>query len=105
MNTYRPFRLWRAFLSALSAFALAAMLAVGVPALAQAQCLSQSQARAAVSNGQAQPLGRVAGSVRGEIVRADLCREGGRLVYVLSVLSGGRVDTRVVDAQSGNVLR
>ncbi|WP_208979157.1 PepSY domain-containing protein [Stappia stellulata] len=105
MHRYRPARLSRAFRSALSAFAFAAVLAVAVPGFAQAQCLDQSQARAAVANGQALPLGRVAGSVGGEIVRADLCREGGRLVYVLSVLSGGRVDNRVVDAQSGRILR
>jgi hypothetical protein len=105
MHTHPPFRLSRAARAALTAFALIAASFVALPTSAQAQCLSQPQARAAVSSGQALPLGRVAGAVGGEIVRADLCREGGRLVYVLSVLSGGRVDTRVVDAQSGQVLR
>lgn len=51
------------------------------------------------------PLGAVSRSVGGEIVRADLCEQGGRLVYVLSVLSGGKVTKRVVDAKSGQALR
>ncbi|MCA1241365.1 PepSY domain-containing protein [Stappia stellulata] len=105
MHTHPSFRLLKASRPALTAVVLFAMLALAQPVTAQGQCLSQPQARAAVSSGQALPLGRVAGAVGGEIVRADLCREGGRLVYVLSVLSGGRVDTRVVDAQSGRVLR
>lgn len=72
---------------------------------AEAACLSQSEARTAVSSGEARPLGSIAGAVSGEIVRADLCREGGRLVYVLSVLTGGRVANMVVDARSGRLLR
>jgi hypothetical protein len=85
---------------------LALALALVVPAgAASAQCLSQQQARSAVQSGEALPLGSVAGAVGGEIVRAELCREGGRLVYMLSVLSGGRVANRVVDARSGQVLR
>ncbi|MHC5654266.1 PepSY domain-containing protein [Stappia sp.] len=96
----------RSLLRRLVAVLLAGTLgSVLVVAEAQAACLSQGEARAAVQNGEAQPLGRVAGAVGGEIVRADLCREGGRLVYVLSVLSGGRVANRVVDARSGQVLK
>lgn len=105
MDTHLPFRPRKALRSALTALALIAGLIIALPTFAQAQCLSQAEARAAVSSGQVLPLGRVAGAVGGEIVRADLCREGGRLVYVLSVLSGGRVDTRVVDARSGSMLR
>ncbi len=74
-------------------------------AAAQAACLSQSEARAAVANGQARSLGSLAGSVGGEIVRADLCKEGGRFVYRLSVVIGGKVVQRVLDASSGQVLQ
>lgn len=84
---------------------LGAVLAVSATSGAEAACLSQSEARTAVSSGEARPLGSIAGAVSGEIVRADLCREGGRLVYVLSVLTGGRVANMVVDARSGRLLR
>lgn len=87
-----------------AAAALAALAVLAVPQAAMAACLSPSQARAAIANGQAQPLGAIAGAVRGEIVRAELCEQGGRLVYRLSVLSGERLVTRVVDARTGQVL-
>ncbi|MEH0071960.1 hypothetical protein V6L77_19320 [Pannonibacter sp. Pt2-lr] len=51
-----------------------------------------------MASGQAQPLGAVAGSAGGEIVKAQLCIEGGRYVYRLSVLANGQVTTVVVDA-------
>ena len=63
-----------------------------------AQCLSQSEARQAVASGQAASLGSVAGQAGGEILRADLCREGGRYVYRLQVSKGGQVQTVVVNA-------
>ncbi|MXN65696.1 hypothetical protein GR183_12345 [Stappia sp. GBMRC 2046] len=81
------------------------MAVVSAGETAWAACLNQSQARQAVASGQARPLGAVSRSVGGEIVRADLCEQGGRLVYVLSVLSGGKVTKRVVDAKSGQALR
>ncbi|MBO0345182.1 PepSY domain-containing protein [Roseibium limicola] len=65
---------------------------------AAAQCLSQGEARQAVASGQAQPLGSLMGQVGGEIVKADLCIEGGRYVYRLSVLVGGQVQTKVINA-------
>lgn len=86
---------------------LALALALVVPATAaSAQCLSQQDARAAVQSGDARPFGSVAGAVNGEILRAELCREGGRLVYVLSVLlPDQRLQERIIDARSGQVLR
>jgi len=78
------------------AAALLFLLAGLVPAAAN--CLSQGEAQQAVASGQAQPLGAVAGSVGGEIVKAQLCIEGGRYVYRLSVLANGQVTTVVVDA-------
>ncbi|MBA5776374.1 PepSY domain-containing protein [Stappia sp. F7233] len=84
---------------------LTVSLCVPLAGGAAAACLSQAEARQAVSSGQARPLGSMAGAAGGEIVRADLCEQGGRLVYVLSVLSGGRVVQRVLDARSGKVLK
>lgn len=65
---------------------------------ASANCLSQAEARTAVANGQAAPLGSVAGSVDGEIVKAQLCQQGGGYVYVLSVLKNGVVTNVTVNA-------
>ncbi|MCY1708616.1 PepSY domain-containing protein [Pannonibacter sp. SL95] len=77
---------------------LAALVGTSMPSSASAACLSQGEAQQAVSSGQAQPLGSVAGTVQGEIVRAQLCEEGGRYIYRLSVLENGQVTTVVVDA-------
>lgn len=89
--------------------ALLAFLTVGFMLVAEpawANCLSGSEARAAVQSGQAQPLRNVAGGLGGEVVKAQLCRRGGRLVYEVGVLqSNGQVARRVVDARSGQVLR
>lgn len=87
----------------LRAAALALALVAAGPAAAQ--CLSGGEARQAVASGQAQPLGAIAAGIPGKIVRADLCRAGGRLVYELSVLSGNQVRRMTVDARSGAVLR
>lgn len=80
------------------------------PALAQASgCLGPDAARVEVQNGAAQPFSRfrsqVAAQAGGEVLSADLCRSGGRLVYQVSVLVGGRqVVNLTVDAQSGTIL-
>ena len=52
-------------------------LALALPA--QAACLSQAEARQVVASGQAKSLGSVAGQVGGEIVKAELCRQGWRV--------------------------
>ncbi len=66
---------------------------------AQAACLSSSQTRQAVANGQARPLGSL--SVNGQILSAKLCEQGGGLVYVLSVLNNGNVSQVTLDARTG----
>ncbi|WP_417684621.1 hypothetical protein [Roseibium sp.] len=76
---------------------LIVMLALA-PLPAAAQCLSQAEARDAVASGKAAPLGSMKGAAGGEIVKAQLCIEGGRYVYRLSVLVGGQVQTKVLDA-------
>ncbi|GGB63250.1 hypothetical protein GCM10011316_38910 [Roseibium aquae] len=65
---------------------------------AGAACLSQAEARAAVASGQARSLASVQGQAGGEIVKAQLCLEGGRYVYRLSVLVNGKVTTKVISA-------
>lgn len=77
----------------------AALMAPLAPSAGAAQCLSPGEARAAVSSGQARALGSL--SISGKIVDAKLCRQGGRLVYVLSVLQNGKVRTVTVDAKTG----
>ncbi len=86
----------RSKISFFAVLAVTAMLSGVAPAAAQ--CLSQGEARQAVASGQAQPLGSLMGQVGGEIVKADLCIEGGRYVYRLSVLVGGQVQTKVINA-------
>lgn len=85
--------------AALLSIALAATVLGGQSEfdLAQAACLSDSEARSVVSSGEAAPLSAALGrhGVRGRVVSAELCERGGRLVYVVSVL----------DPRSGEVRR
>lgn len=82
-----------------------ALLAAGATPSAAA-CLSGQEARQAVASGQAQRLGAIARKVGGDIVDAQLCEQGGRLVYRLAVMvDGGAVVNVVVDARSGQRLR
>lgn len=74
-----------------------------------AGCLSSSEARAAVQSGKALALSQLLGGIRsaagGEIVPPpQLCDQGGRLVYIVNVLSGGKVKKLTVDARSGSIL-
>jgi uncharacterized membrane protein YkoI len=76
-------------------------------------CLNEAEQKAAISQGQAVTLATAIRSVRGsvrergsrEIVRARLCREPNRLVYLLTVLArDGKVTHTAVDATSGKVV-
>ena len=72
-------------------------------------CLSKSEQKAAISNGQAVTLAQAIRSVRGrggrEVVNAQLCREERGLVYLLTVLArDGKVTHMTVDATSGKVV-
>lgn len=71
-------------------------------------CLSQGDARQAVASGQAVPLSGLLGQIRaavgGDILPSpQLCNVGGRLVYVVNVISNGQVTRVQVDAKSGRV--
>jgi uncharacterized membrane protein YkoI len=82
---------------------------LSAPSAAGAQeCLSSAETREAVSSGEAAPLSRVARELTerygGQIVRADLCRQGGGLVYRVTVLGErGEVHNAVVDAATGQI--
>ncbi|WP_096174685.1 PepSY domain-containing protein [Cohaesibacter sp. ES.047] len=76
---------------------------------AAAQCLSSAETRSAIEQGHAQHLAaiKVAASkaVRGDVVKANLCRSGAGLVYELVTLSReGAVARITLDAKSGRVL-
>jgi uncharacterized membrane protein YkoI len=105
-----------ALMMRLAALALV-LVASAYPARAAEEaraCLSKSEQRAAISNGQAvtlaQAIRSARGSVRGrgsrEVVNAKLCREDKKgLVYLLTVLSrDGKVTHMTVDATSGKVV-
>ena len=90
-------------LSLIRAAGAALALFLAVPAAANG-CLSQGEARQAVQSGQAVSLSRLRGNIPGEVLSAQLCRAGGGLVYVVSVLGeGGQVRRLTVDAVSGAV--
>jgi len=99
-----------------AAFLAGAMASEQAIADEQMACLSKSDQRAAISNGQAVPLAAAMHSVRSvgtakrsrgsrEVIKARLCRETKGLVYVLTVLSkDGKVTHTSVDASSGKVV-
>ena len=95
----------------------ATLTALFAPAPAAADeplaCLSKAEQRAALSGGQTVTLAAAIRSVRGsvhgrgsrEVVRARLCREPDRLVYLLTLLArDGKVTQTAVDATSGKVV-
>jgi len=75
---------------------LVLILAAVVPA--QAACLSQAQTREAVASGKAASFASVRGQVKGDILKAQLCQQGGGYVYVVSVKNGSSVTTVTVNA-------
>jgi uncharacterized membrane protein YkoI len=103
-----------AMMRTLAIAALAATCSTAVLAADEEQtCLGKAEQRAAIFQGQAVTLATairsVRGSVRGrgsrEVVRARLCREEDKLVYLLTVLArDGKVTHTAVDATSGKVV-
>jgi hypothetical protein len=103
---FRPF-MARSFV--LLASAVLTLAGSSVCAAAPLLCLSPEERRAAIAGRQAVPLARAVSSVRrsvpGEVVRAQLCRNGGALVYMLTVLSrNGRVTRATLDAANARLL-
>ena len=88
--------------------ALTLLLAAFTPAAADdaARCLSRNEQRAAIADGKAMPLATVRRTLRqkvpGELVRARLCQQSERLMYLLTVLArDGKVRHASVDAANG----
>jgi hypothetical protein len=62
-------------------------------------CLTPSAAQEAVYAGQARRLSEVRDGLDGELIRADLCRNGSAYVYVITTLGkNGKVKRQVLDA-------
>ncbi|SFV35839.1 hypothetical protein SAMN05216456_2251 [Devosia crocina] len=90
---------------AAAALALALALALSGTSTSQAQaCLDRRQIQEAVTSGQIMSLDAVlamAGVDRGaEVLNVQVCDQGGRLVYVIGVLTAdGQAQNLVLDAQ------
>lgn len=102
MMRHRFLRLLRRAAMGLIAAAVvcAAMTLTVAPVRADERtCLSGTDAQALVYAGQARKLSELRGSLDGELIRADLCREGAGYVYIVTTLgSNGKVTRRLVDA-------
>ena len=98
-------------------FALVALLLVMLgpvtfgPADAEPRmrCLTRDQQRTAITERRALPLATVRHTIRarvpGELVRAQLCQEPQRLIYLLTVLPrDGKVRRVIIDAKNGAVV-
>jgi len=81
----------------------------GAAAAADRKCLSPEERRAVLAAHKAVPLAQamrvVKARLRGEVVKARLCRQEPGLVYVLTVLArDGKVTQARVDAADGHWL-
>jgi len=88
---------------------LVAVLLSPAAAEEQPRCLTRAEQRAAISAGEAIPLAAARRMLRqrtgGELVRARLCHDANRLIYLLTVLSrDGKVRRVTVDATNGSVI-
>jgi uncharacterized membrane protein YkoI len=73
-----------------------------------ADCLSRSEARAALQSGQvvslAQIRGQISAAVGGRIIGAELCQDGSGFYYDVTVQVGNSVRRFRVDAATGAIL-
>ena len=88
---------------------LAPLSVVPADAEPRMRCLTRDQQRTAITERRAVPLAAVRTTVRGrvpgEMVRARLCQEPERLIYLLTVLPrDGKVRRVMVDAKNGAVV-
>ena len=90
--------------------ALHAFVASHAPAADLQACLTRAEQQVAVDRGQAVPLATAIRAARGhsrgrQVVKAQLCQESEKLVYVLTVLArDGKVTHARVDAASGGMI-
>ena len=69
------------------------------------ECLSGSLVQEVLAQGRVKRLAEIRRGLSGEIVRADLCRASGILVYRITLLEGGgRVRRLLLDASSGRMV-
>lgn len=72
------------------------------------RCLSRAEQRSRTAAKQVVPLARAAKAVKarhGELLRARLCEQNGKLVYLLTVLPrGGKLVRATVDAGTGTLI-
>jgi len=99
-----PMRMILCLLLVLS-LAAPAILAPISPAGAQGGCLSPREQQAEVRSGRVVRPGQLGRRLGGKVLRINLCRGGGGLVWRVTVLRpDGRVVHRRVDARSGRIL-
>lgn len=103
----------RALLSHTISWVLAIVaIAIAAPPRAHAaesrHCLSREEQRAAIAGGRTVPLATAIHALHRlprDVVKAQLCQEPDRLVYVLTLLAhDGKVKREIVDATSGAVV-
>jgi uncharacterized membrane protein YkoI len=86
-------------------FAVALALGLGATGVAQAQaCLDNRAIQKAVSSGEIMSLAQVLSSAgidsSSEVLSVQVCDQGGRLVYIIGVLTGsGEAQNLVLNAQ------
>jgi uncharacterized membrane protein YkoI len=94
--------------AALLATTIVLASAPGATAAEPRHCLSGEEQRAAIASGKAVPLATVIHALHRlpkDVIKAQLCQEPERLIYVLTVLGrDGKVKREVVDATSGAVV-
>jgi hypothetical protein len=91
-----------------TAAGLALTAPTGGLAAEPAHCFTSEEQRAAIANGKAVPLAAVIRALHRaprEVVKARLCQEPDRLIYMLTLLGrDGKVKRTTVDAANGAVV-
>jgi uncharacterized membrane protein YkoI len=80
-----------------------------VTAAERMRCFTRNEQRAAIADGRAVPLASALRTmhtrVPGELVRARLCQDAGKLIYLLTVLPrDGKVRRATIDAANGTIV-
>jgi hypothetical protein len=108
---FKPaFKLWAAGLILVGPIVAASNLAAPRSGLAaeQLHCLTGDEQRAAIANGKTVPLATVIHTLHRapkDVIKAQLCQEPDRLIYMLTLLGrDGKVKRAVVDATNGAVV-
>jgi hypothetical protein len=104
------FKRWAAGLFLVASIMAVSSLAAPRSGLAaeQLHCLSGDEQRAAIANGKTVPLATVIHTLHRapkDVIKAQLCQEPDRLIYMLTLLGrDGKVKRAVVDATNGAVV-